>query len=552
MKKFTKLLGIVLIIALVMSMGTSAFAQTVGTASGTTGTVTISNATIGEKYQGYKIFKATVARDDNNTTTNFTDDTSTSIAYQWAGTGSMPTNDYFKADATTGYITYKDESTTDLPAEAIALLKSWVGADNSTYSFPKTAETTATDTTLVFAGLEYGYWYFTSSLGTVVSVNSTNPNVSVTDKNEKPTIDKYVQEDSLVTGEGASEGDGKTGYQKQNDGEIGQTVYFKTIVHAKKGNSGYVLYDKMGTGLTFDGVNSIHVYVADANGNPGTEVDSGTNTWSASAGGTYRKAGETAGTSVEAGTAAFILTFADAYTEGLTADTDLIVTYTAKINSEAQVAVGIPNDTDLKYGQSSFTVESRTLTYTWQAKVVKYTGDEPGKEGGKTTYLPNAKFVIYKLDTNNKAVYAKVANGKLTGWTDADTTAVADLPKQPVSHFTDTTTILTSDANGVINVAGLDEGTYYLLEIEAPAGYNKLDVAKTITITSTSGTAGATLDNELTSGDSGVTTINVENNSGAVLPSTGGIGTTIFYVVGSIMVVAAGVLLITKKRMGRD
>lgn len=93
---------------------------------------------------------------------------------------------------------------------------------------------------------------------------------------------------------------------------------------------------------------------------------------------------------------------------------------------------------------------------------------------------------------------------------------------------------------------GLDSGTYYLKEMEAPLGYNKLDTVVTVVINE-SGKLNVT-----TEKPDGADQIQVENKSGAELPTTGGIGTTIFYVVGSILLVGAGILLVTKKRMSAE
>ena len=127
--------------------------------------------------------------------------------------------------------------------------------------------------------------------------------------------------------------------------------------------------------------------------------------------------------------------------------------------------------------------------------------------------------------------------------------------------------MLTSDENGMFKVAGLDEGTYLLREIVAPTGYNMLSADITVVITATTSTTWdgvnantaltkleVTADGKAGTGDvsTGIAGITVENNKGATLPETGGIGTTIFYVLGAILVLGAGVLLVTKKRMSAD
>ena len=109
--------------------------------------------------------------------------------------------------------------------------------------------------------------------------------------------------------------------------------------------------------------------------------------------------------------------------------------------------------------------------------------------------------------------------------------------------------------DGTIEIVGLDEGTYYLEETEAPAGYNKLAAPVKVVITkeinNETNVGTATITNSYNGGAASTGTVKVLNNMGQELPSTGGIGTTIFYIVGAVLVAAAGILLITKKRMNR-
>ena len=126
--------------------------------------------------------------------------------------------------------------------------------------------------------------------------------------------------------------------------------------------------------------------------------------------------------------------------------------------------------------------------------------------------------------------------------------------------------ILTSDENGLFNIAGLDDGTYFLREIQAPNGYNLLenDVKLVITATTANGQdwngnaadalRGLTIavnDGEPQPGntETGIVEVTVENNRGATLPETGGMGTTLFYIIGGLLVVGAGILLVVRIRM---
>ena len=127
-------------------------------------------------------------------------------------------------------------------------------------------------------------------------------------------------------------------------------------------------------------------------------------------------------------------------------------------------------------------------------------------------------------------------DGKLTGWVNVPQANEDGSITWPQN------TTLTTNAQGKIVIAGLDADTYYLREIAAPAGYNKLSADQEVKIEPTASDDGKTL--TLTD-----VTAEVNNQSGTELPSTGGMGTTLFYVIGGILVVGAGVLLITKKRM---
>ncbi|HWS43888.1 MAG TPA: SpaA isopeptide-forming pilin-related protein, partial [Pseudoflavonifractor sp.] len=167
-----------------------------------------------------------------------------------------------------------------------------------------------------------------------------------------------------------------------------------------------------------------------------------------------------------------------------------------------------------------------------------------------TIKLAGAKFQL--KNAANK--YAQVdVNGKLTGWVDTEATA---------------TTLVSAEDTGIFKVIGLDDGIYTLTEIEAPIGYNKL--ADSIKVVITAGTvhntewisdntsdALRTLTVAVDSGEAkdgvlstGTVAITIANNKGATLPSTGGVGTTIFYAVGGVLMLGAVVLLITKKRIG--
>ena len=340
------------------------------------------------------------------------------------------------------------------------------------------------DNTIVFPNLELGYYLVDSSLGALCALNTTAPEVRVKEKNNKPTVEK-------TTKEGAN-------YGESNDAELGAEVDYKTIIHAKKGAENYVLHDKM-TGLTLKD-NSVSVKVGDTALTANTDYTISTS--------------NTDGCQFE-------ITFTSTYLNTITADTDIIVEYKAIVNADATIAEdGNTNETWLKYGDTNdvnTTEKDTTTTYVWNFNIFKFTGEN--------TPLADAKFVL----SNAENKYAIITNGKLTGWADNKSGA----------------TKITSGADGMIAISGLDSGTYTLEETDAPNGYNKL--ANTISVVI--GNDGAvTADGDATVNK----TINVENSSGALLPSTGGIGTKIFYIAGGILVIVAIVFIIVRKRMNSE
>ena len=209
----------------------------------------------------------------------------------------------------------------------------------------------------------------------------------------------------------------------------------------------------------------------------------------------------------------------------------MYVKYTATVNENAVVGdVGNPNTSNVEYGEegkTTTTPDSTTRTYTWSFDVLKYAN------GDESKVLEGAQFVLLN---NDKTKVATIVGGKLTGWVNVPAAGTDGTITWPEN------TTLTTNAQGKIDIAGLDADTYYLRETVAPAGYNKLAEDVEVTITPTEGNDGKTL--TLTP-----VTAKVENKSGSELPETGGMGTTIFYVLGSILVLGAAVLLITKKRM---
>ena len=486
MKYVRKSLALLLALILVLALGGTAFAE------GETGSITINDAVAGQTYNVYQILDL----ESYNASAN-------AYAYKattaWNGfiNHSDIKGTYVSVDDQ-GYVTWVEKA--DVVAFAKAAQK--YAKDNN---ITKQGSVTATTTTVSFSELDLGYYLVDTTLGTLCSLDTTNPNVTMEEKNEAPTNEKLVEEDSKVGKEGVD------AWGTTNDADIGQTVNFKSTITAQAGAENYVFHDTMSAGLTYGSVTGITLN--------GAAVDASNYTVTAPA-----ADGDT-----------FDVTFIQAFCDTLKANDKIVISYTATLNENAKVGTeGNPNTSKLSYGDkgdashtpSGTTPPSTTTTYTWDVDVLKYAN------GDKSKVLQDAQFVLLN---SAKTKVATVVNGKLTGWANVPTAAADGTITWPAN------TVLTTGENGKIEIDGLDADTYYLREVKAPAGYNKLKEDTQVVIT------GATTDDGKLTYTTVVAEIN--NQSGTELPSTGGMGTTIFYVLGSILVVGAAVLLVTRKRM---
>ena len=230
----------------------------------------------------------------------------------------------------------------------------------------------------------------------------------------------------------------------------------------------------------------------------------------------------------------FDVAFKNDFIAGLAKGTQFTVYYSATLNENANIVTdGNDNTVYLSYGEDSKweTIEHKTTTYTWKMDVFKYT-----KSGENEVKLAGAKFQL--LDKNDNVIsFTEVTtvNGK-----------AVSVPTYMVDAK-GTVTEITTDENGKFELVGLDEGSYKLRETEAPAGYNKLAADIDVIITSEYNEKDLTASYKINNNTPA--TIKVENKTGGLLPETGGIGTTIFYIVGITLMLGAAILLISKKKM---
>lgn len=474
-----------------------------------TGTITIKNAVPGETYKIYKIFDLESYSGDAYAY-KIDKDKSPWMAFLTDGGAGAS---YVTIDLN-GYVTWNTEKDNDESYAAFAAAALLYAEQNH---IPATGTETASGsvkTSVTFENLDLGYYVVNSSLGNLAILDTTDSSFSKDEKNELPSVEKSVEEDS----------DNQLG--DSNTADIGQEVTFQTTITVKGGATNYVLHDTM-TGLTFQNVTSVQKREA-----TGYDETSGAYTY-----------GETS-TSVDSNLytvtknatdgCSFDVSFEQSFLNTLYTGDQIVVTYTATVNENAVVSgTGNPNKTHLVYGNNNSTVEDETKTYTWDVDIFKYTEKDSGK-----VELSGAEFVLYKTVTENeteKNLYATVFSSKLTGWAEASIETDGSI-KYPAGS------VLTSGSDGKIKVEGLDSDTYYLREIKAPAGYNELSEDIAFVIDGTGNTK---------VGSAVVNDVEVENNTGSQLPTTGGMGTTVFYVLGGALMLGAVVLLITKKRMGQ-
>ena len=490
MKYMKKLMTLLAVLTLALAMAVPAFAAS------STGMITIDNAVTGTTYKAYRIFDLESYDTDKNAysyklNTNWKDfpEYSTTIDGK-----EVRATDFFSVNSA-GYIEWNDAKK-NAGADFAKLAKAFVDAN----SIACDKKETASGATVTFTDLTLGYYLVDTSLGSLCSLDTTAPSVTIKEKNSDTTIEKKI----VITG---TTGDEKV---DSNSAGIGDTVNFSITITVKDGApKDYVLHDKL-SGLTFDS-DSLKVKIGATTLTPNTDYTLETN--------------PTDGDSFDV-----------KFTNGkLKTNDEVVVTYSATVAADATIAgAGNKNTANLEYNGKHSTKEE-TTTYVWKLNVHKYTLDSTNKE----VALSGAKFVLYRMDGGDKKYYAKLTGGKIDSW---------------VTNQSDATTLETS-GEGDILIEGLNVGTYYLEETEAPVGYNKLTKPIEVKITATPDATGVSETVEYRNQNDSTYTpatnaiVKVLNKAGTQLPSTGGIGTTLFYVIGGVLMAVAAVLLVTKKRM---
>lgn len=489
MKQLKKSVSFLLTLIMTFTLSITAFAAAEGKLDG--GSITINDAVPGGIYKIYQLLYLESYDPDGGT------DGKGAYAYKanssWESWLKEQTQ-YVKIDSQ-GYVTWVDGAiAADFAKAALAYAESQGISADGQETAPAAASGN-TYSTVTFNSLKLGYYLADTSVGTLCFLNTTNPNAVIEEKNDVPTIEKEVQEDSTGT------------WGEENTAQIGDTIAFKTVITAQPGAEEYILHDEMSDGLTLD-PDSIE---AEADGISLTADDEFTVVISG------------LGDNCD-----FHVIFDQDYLDTINAETIITVTYNAVLNGDAEISADPnTNKTKLNYGEDSRleTTWDETKTYSFYFDIVKTKTDNK--------LLDGAKFELYD---------AKEGGNKILLVKDSDSTyRVATKEEQEASGFVSAEI---EAANGRAAVKGLDaDTTYWLEETQAPAGYNVL--AERVEVAIADQNLSTTLTGDTwTDGDGG---IHIVNETGALLPTTGGMGTTLFYVGGGALMAGAAVIFAIKK-----
>lgn len=467
MKNMTKFLTTLFATLALLFVGGQVNAQSVDTGAGGKASITIDNAAQGQTYTIYKLFDATV--DGNG-----------AISYKVPTGKNFTGNDFFSVDKS-GNVLSKDNI--DVSSDAF---KTWAAGFGTEVKSAK-----AEDNTLVFSNLTYGYYYVKSSLGTTITVDSTNPNATIKDKNTtKPDIPNDGAKKIVVNGATTS----------KTTAKIGDVIDYKIAFNA----TNYV---------TTSGTDSKLITKYTIVDTP-SDLEINQSTVKVTVDGKEVTVTPTYGTDGKM-TIELAWVKADGKTTIYNSPAEVVVTYKATVKTGAQDGTA-SNSAKISYttadGETPIpdpNPDPDPKVYTYQ-----FTLNKTSKEDGSDT-LTGAEFKLYDAASGGNEI-------------------------KVVKNTDGTYRVAEAGENGQVIEAGKvvikglkgDNTKYYLEEIKAPNGYNILTERKEVSISSTA-----------------TNTSNVVNKKGAELPSTGSFGTTMFYIAGSVLLLAAFVYMISKRRM---
>ncbi|MBQ9686397.1 MAG: SpaH/EbpB family LPXTG-anchored major pilin [Oscillospiraceae bacterium] len=528
MKQFKKILAFALVLVLAFSvMSLSAFAE-----DEPAYTITIDNAVKGETYTAYKIFDVTYSGTNDEAVelpeAPAPDGRSLAAAYSysivedsawWSTVTSSGTTDSETGVITANGLTFTP-TTAKVGGKTVYNVAATASFDPATFATlldgaksekdsAATGEASGTTITLTVTTAGPGYYFVDTSTGSLCSLDTTEPSATIREKNTIPSDDKKVKDE-----------DDSHDYGEHSDVAIGDTVNFQITVTDGKGTDKPIkVHDVMSDGLTLN-ADSIAI-----NGLT-KETDYIVLTQSSKTATLEEKE-----YTIDS-TCTFEVIISAAKVKALDENGTYVITYTATVNENASYAEKETNKTHIDYSEQS-TQDVEVEVETYKVEILKYDGSDSAKK--------NLAGAVFQLQDSNGNVIKVVGSG--TNYRKATSSDEAGASE----------TFTTVDSGNIV-IDGLDnDKTYLLEEITAPDGYNKLTskISFQPTKTTTETTTGEE-EEAVTTTSVSYLTEEVANNAGTQLPSTGGIGTTIFYVIGGLMVVGAGVVLVTKKRVGEE
>ena len=583
MKKF---LSILMVLTMVLSLGVTAFAAE------NTGSITITNATIGNSYSLYKIFDATYSTDasGNAEAVSYSITTDNQFFSYMFGADGKTENTYFSYDAVTGAVTRKEGTQN---SDIIGYLTDMVRSTENNFT-AVTTETAAAET-VVFDNLPYGYYLIDKGNGAAVTIDSNTPDVQVIDKNQIPGTDfsKKVWDEETQQ------------WVVNSSANIGDLINFKvefdaTNYDGEKQIKYYTIADTKGDALWVE-FNSVEVWV------DGVKLDRGyyhgiagthnTGEWKYF--GTWTDAEKANPDNaqwymIHRGFDAFdiVIPWMDNYHfEGTTHDFSLTYGEGAESIYGSPVEVVVKYNASVEPGATIGGAQSNNLWNTADLSWTSDTTDGPDEPSTTTTtvyalglekidadtgaHLAGAVFEVYRDEACTDPVYVIPTDIKGVYILDDLNTSVSgeyrDTSRGKYEKYleaylgenwaTTQKNVVTSETNGKLVILGLEAGNYYLKETVAPNGYNKLATTTVVTVGQTNhgffviaDPNGNVVDAQTATGDQvkhtyTVTSTIVENSKGVELPSTGGEGTFWLITIGTLMAIGFAVFLITHKKM---
>ena len=511
MKNMKKLVSVLLTLVMALALTIPAFATNT-----TAHTITITNEKSGHTYTAYQVFAGDITGGKLTNIVWGAGVDGDALLTELKTPESSPYADCNSAEDVAAVLGGFSNDSAELDAFAKVVGKHLSAAAGSSTQ-------AASPYTISVAGDGY---YFVKDTGTIGDNDAATKyilqvldNVKVEAKDEVPELDKIIIE-------------ADDGNDKGTSVDVGDSVKFQlnSKVPEMDGYDAYtyIVHDTMSNGLTFK--NDVAVTIGGLEYTDFTVVQNGQS---------------------------FTITFKNFISQKENAGKPIVITYTATLNEAALITDKETNTVNLEYSNdpnadtTSHTPDKTVYVYDFDIVIDKYTGDVATGDR-----LADAMFVLknsegkyyYWNDTNKKVEWKTVS--------ESDEPVTTDKTPEEIKAAWEAlnVTVVKTDSTGAASFWGLDAGTYALREIAAPAGYNLLKDDVTVEITASYGTDGQITSSSATSTNNGQyqQTQPVLNNAGLQLPSTGGIGTTIFYVLGSILVLGAGILLVTKKRMSSE